>query len=63
MDFVNMLISILSLGLAIGIIVMLIFTRATHSYHAPKNEDYINATTREDKGTYAFAEKAGVYRR
>ena len=56
------LISVISVGLVIGIVVALFIVRATHSYHAPNDDDNIKGAVRTDNGTYAFAKRGEVYR-
>ncbi len=61
MYIINVVVSVLTVGLALGMVVMLVVVRHTHSYHAPKDKDYIEGAVRNDKGTFAFSERAGVY--
>ncbi|MBQ4232354.1 MAG: hypothetical protein II699_03670 [Lachnospiraceae bacterium] len=62
MDFVLGLVSVVAVGLVIGIVIALFVVRSSHSYHAPNDEDYIKGAVRSDNGTYAFAKKGEVYR-
>ena len=55
-------VSVVAVGLVIGIVIALLVVRRTHSYHAPDDNDYIKGAVRSDNGTYAFAKKGEVYR-